>query len=346
MHAVGELFVETLRGLVTPRRFVPIVLVSIPLLLAQTRLSNGPGALGLGVGMCLVFFTTGPFLWRWLGVPKPDRSALRAAAGITAYAFTSVGLVAAVAMGAAQLFEVRRTFLTGPESLWVVMAMSAVGGWGLGRDIETEQRLRHSRAHAARMQAELERAQAMAIRSHLDPHFLFNSLNAIAEWCRQDGAVAEAAILQLSDVLRGVLDGIKHPWWPLARELELVRGVVEIYRIRDSDSVSLNAAVSPEAAQTPVPPLILLPLIENAMKYGVAAGHPGRVVLTATRDGSECAITLCNPGPFRGPRAGGEGHKLVRTRLQLAYGAAAELRIDGPDHATTAHLHFTVPQSV
>ena len=87
----------------------------------------------------------------------------------------------------------------------VCLALFLVGGWGLARDIWFERRLARAEAQVVGLAREAERAQLMALRTHLDPHFLFNTLNAIAEWCRQDGETAERAVLQLSAMLRTVL---------------------------------------------------------------------------------------------------------------------------------------------
>ena len=75
-------------------------------------------------------------------------------------------------------------------SLLVEVALFWVGGWGLARDIDFEENLRKERARARELLREKEHAELMALKSHLDPHFLFNTLNAIAEWCRADGRVA------------------------------------------------------------------------------------------------------------------------------------------------------------
>ena len=87
------------------------------------------------------------------------------------------------------------------------------------RVLEATQAEEASRGEA--LTREAEHAQLLALRSHLDPHFLFNTLNAIAEWCRSDGLVAEKAILQLSSMLRTMMTGIQETGWPLAKELEL-----------------------------------------------------------------------------------------------------------------------------
>jgi len=92
--------------------------------------------------------------------------------------------------------------------MFVSLALFLVGGWGLARDIDLDARLRAAETRAVELTRAAEAAELLALRAHLDPHFLFNTLNAIAEWCLKDGAVAEEAVLKLSAMLRTLLDGV------------------------------------------------------------------------------------------------------------------------------------------
>ena len=120
---------------------------------------------------------------------------------------------------------------------------------------------------------EAERAQLLALRAHLDPHFLFNTLNAIAEWCRSDGVQAEEAILKLSAMLRRILEGVKAPTWPLSRELGLVHDLLDLHRIRDPERFDVVWRVPDPIPDVSVPPMLLLPLADNAVKHGPRQGH-------------------------------------------------------------------------
>ena len=166
-----------------------------------------------------------------------------------------------------------------PSSVVICLALFLVGGWGLARDIWLESSLVRSEARAAALAREAERAQLLALRSHLDPHFLFNTLNAIAEWCRDDGEIAERAVLQLSAMLRAVLEGVHAPTWSLREELALVDTLFALHGLRDPQRVRLVRRVPDPLPDVAVPPMVLLPLAENAVKHGVGAGHTGEVVL-------------------------------------------------------------------
>jgi hypothetical protein len=336
---------ETLRALFAPRRLVPILLVCVPLLVAQDRFSDDPLAVWLGLAMCLAFVVIAPVSWRVLmdedhGVKETVlRLALFAAIGAAVVFNVGAALPDAMGMGA--------TFMTAGVTLSVILALFLVGGWGLGRDIGFEYRLGRERARADALAREAERAQLLAIRAQLDPHFLFNTLNSIAEWCREDGVVAEGAVLHLSAMLRSVLVGVKTQAWPLGQEIELVETLFSLHRLRDPDLFEVTKDIDASVAEVPVPPLILLPLAENAAKHGPCAGHRGEIVLAVRREADDVVMTLENPGSYAGPRPGSMGLPNLERRLDLAYRGAATLHIGGNGNRTRVQLRvpFSGPQT-
>lgn len=316
------LVASTWLALLAPRRAIPILLIVVPLVYAQGTLGYG-GVLPMVIGavMCGTFVLVGPLAWRGL-FPTGER--LRYAP-VRLLAFALIGAVCVLVTGVLlpELVMLRPSMLTAPtESHFITMAMFWVGGWGLGRDIDLEERLVLEKERAEELAKEAERAQLMALRSHLDPHFLFNTLNAIAEWCREDGEVAERAVLELSSMLRAVLAGVRTPTWPFAKEVEVLETLFSLHRLRDPDLFTLTLSIDDDARDVPVPTLIFLPIAENAMKHGPSAGFRGPVSLTARlceHGGAEALeVVLENPGPYRGRRDGGEGIAMVETRLDLA----------------------------
>jgi hypothetical protein len=330
------LFRETLAALMAPRRLLPIALVCLPLVAAQGRFSGDPMAVPLAIVTCVAFVLVAPTCWRWL---MPDQVGASGYLGRVAL-YAAIGAVVVLALGVAvpRLLGIGTTFLTHPMSVAITGALFVVGGWGLGRDIGLEASLGRERTRADTLAREAEQAQLLALRAHLDPHFLFNTLNAIAEWCRQDGETAERAILQLSSILRAVLEGVRAPDWPLGRELELVRTVFALHEVRDRQAFTLTWDVAADLHDVPVPPMILLPLADNAVKHGPAAGHRGPIRLSAARQGAEVKLVLENPGPHRGPRPGSAGLPTVERRLALAYGGGAGLRISSSEQRTAVEV--------
>ncbi|MBW2254619.1 MAG: histidine kinase [Deltaproteobacteria bacterium] len=337
---LGELTAETLRALITPRRAIPILLVAVPLLIAQNWFFDDPSAVILGIVMCLTFLLIAPLSWRaLLPLGRPLTFVLLR---LAAYGLIGLVVVYVVGVRLNDVLGLPGTFLSSEPSLLIVLGMFWVGGWGLGRDIDMEVSLLREQQRAEALAREAERAELLAIRSHLDPHFLFNTLNAIAEWCREDGEVAERALLKLSDMLRTVLSAVQAQSWSLRRELDLVDGLADLYRVRDPERFVLERAGWDDVDEVMIPPMLLLSLAENAFKHGPAAGHSGPLRLEVARRDDEVRITLENPGPFEGPRVGGQGLDLVRRRLTLTYGDLARFHIGAAEGRTRAELNLPV----
>ena len=344
MIAKLTLIKQTLRALLRPRRGVPTVVVCGAMLYAQSRYGR-PSTVLLGLGFCALFVGVAPVTWRLLfAEPLPP---MRAALHLAIYAAIGAALTFGVGWGVPDLFHLYPSFLTRNTSLVVILALVWVGGWGLARDVGFEDQLAREAERANALAREAERAQLLALRAQLDPHFLFNTLNAIAEWCRQDGEVAERAVLQLSAMLREVLAGTQAAAWPLRRELELVQTLFTLHLLRDPALFTLELRVPPEALALEVPPMILLPLAENAVKHGPAAGHRGAIALTLSLDDTNVRLTLENPGPYKGPRPGSDGLPTLERRLALAYGGAATHRITGIDApGARTRLELCFPREV
>jgi len=337
-HALGPIFRSTIEALLAPRRLIPITVVILPLLFLQVNYSYDPFALPLAMVMCAAFLLAAPTLWRFL-FPLKGRRGSPVMRGL-AYCFAGVGLIMGIGRGVPAMVGMGHTLLTTNPSLLVSIALFWVGGWGLARDIDLEADLRASQARAEELAREAEHAQLLALRSHFDPHFLFNTLNAIAEWCRSDGAVAEQAIVRLSSMLRTVMSGIQAKSWPLAKELELVDTLFQMYLIRDPELFVYRRDVPEGLPDIEVPPMILLPAAENAMKHGPSAGKRGDVGLRVRADAFTLTVEIENPGAFKGRREGGSGLPMIEKRLALTYleGAMFDIRANGDRTIATIRI--------
>ena len=204
-------------------------------------------------------------------------------------------------------------------------------------------RLRRERELAlVRLERDLSEARLAQLTAQIEPHFMFNTLNAIAEWCREDGAVAERAILQLSSMIRTMMTGINTTTWPLEREIELVDALFALHAIRDPSLFSVDRRVPDPVPDVEVPPMVLLPLVENAMKHGPLARNKGVVVFAITTSADAVFVELSNPGAYTGPREGGSGLPIVEKRLALAYGRSARFSIERDGDRTRASM--TLPR--
>ncbi len=331
----ASLFVDTLRALAAPRRAVPLALVAAALLSAEWIASHSAVATLLDAALLVTFCACAPALWR-SRFARELRGSVDHLAAWASYTATAAAVVVGEAVLLPPRFGLRWTYVSEPRSLGVLIVLFLVGGWGLGRDVELEASFERERARAERLAIDAEHAQILALRAQLDPHFLFNTLNAIAEWCREDPRVAERATLDLAALLRAVFDALQTPGWSLSRELVLLEQLASLYVTRDAGRYRFHFEVDTGATSRTIPPLVLLPLFENAIKHGPSAGHAGDVSLRVERAGDDAVVRIENPGPFGGPREGGRGLASVERRLALAYGDDVQPTITSTrDHTTT-----------
>jgi hypothetical protein len=325
---------STWRALLLPRRLLPILVVSIPLLVAQAAWTRDGRALPLGVLLCLAFVALAPVSYRVLFPDGLEFS--HGAVRLVLYSAVGAGVVLSIGVGVPKVLHIPTTLLTDRLSLAIDLALFLVGGWGLGRDIDSEQKV-------TRALAEVERARLLALRAHLDPHFLFNTLNAIAEWCRTDGEVAEAAVLKLSAMLRAVLSGVQASHWSLEQELSLARTLFELHRLRDAEAFEYREVLPTPLPSVQVPALTLLTLAENAVKHGPAKGHRGLMQLEVSVTGPTLTVTLENPGPWGGPRAGSHGLPTLERQLALTTDGRGTLTVGPAPTPERTRATLTLP---
>lgn len=168
-------------------------------------------------------------------------------------------------------------------------------------------------------------SQLASLEARVNPHFFFNTLNSIAALTREDPAGAERMTTQLASLMRSSLGQESTPLVPLAHEIQVVRDYLEIERVRFGARLRVEERIEPGLEHVAVPTLLLQPVVENAVRHGVAARpEGGRVVIEVRREGSRLVLTVADDGPGfdpGGPGApGGNGFGLhsVRERLRAA----------------------------
>ena len=186
-------------------------------------------------------------------------------------------------------------------------------------------------ARAAALETQVVQARLGALKMQLQPHFLFNTLNAVVSLVRaRRGREAEDTLAHLSDLLRWVLDDSEHQEVPLSRELEYVRLYLAVERVRFSDRLQVEMRIAPDALDAAVPHLCLQPIVENAIRHGIeASAAAGQLVIGARRVGGMLELVVEDDGPgLRGVRQP-VGIGLANTRLRLAelYGDRAALTL-------------------
>ena len=198
---------------------------------------------------------------------------------------------------------------------------------------ELRARTAQLQAQSAELEAQLAEARLSVLRARLNPHFLFNTLNAVSALVAKDPRGVRNMIALLSELLRHALSESKEQEIPLRTELRLLRLYLEILEIRYQGQLRTVVTASPEVQDALVPNLILQPLVENAMKHGIdrAGGH-GTIEVLAHRAGDDLVLTVRDTGPGQEPsppsRVGGVGLRLTRERLAELYGSEQQVELD------------------
>ncbi|MEO6002060.1 MAG: sensor histidine kinase [Opitutus sp.] len=208
----------------------------------------------------------------------------------------------------------------------VVIFASTVIAWYA---VTNYREAKESRLETAELGAMLQQAQLQALRSQLNPHFLFNTLNSIAELTHENPRQAEQMLLQLGELLRKSLK-TQALEVPLSEEIDFIRSYLAIEQMRLGDRLEVIWRIEPAALGARVPSLILQPIVENAIKHGIAVSvRRGRLEISATRLDEQLQLEVRDNGP--GLNAHGINHGIgighTRTRLQRLYGSRASFQL-------------------
>lgn len=205
---------------------------------------------------------------------------------------------------------------------------------GLVYAIEYYRRYVRGTVHASRLEAELAKAQLQSLRTQLQPHFLFNTLHAISSLMDEDIRAARRMIARLADLLRTTLDTGDQQEVSLLRELETLQLYLDIERERFSDRLRIDLDVRPDVLEARVPSLLLQPLVENAVRHGIAPlQRGGRITVSATREAGDLLLAVEDDGAGawgdHAPREG-VGLRNTRARLERLYPESHDLTIQRP----------------
>jgi sensor histidine kinase YesM len=197
-------------------------------------------------------------------------------------------------------------------------------------------RFREGELRTSRLQTQLTQAQLEALKMQLQPHFLFNTLHSISALLHRDPDSADRMIARLGDFLRLTLENSGAQEVSLQKELEFLTCYLEIERVRFQDRLTTSLDVEPAALDTPVPNLILQPIVENALRHGVAQTRgPGRVEISAKRENGSLRIRVWDNGPgLKAITRHDDGLKVglglsnTRARLEQLYGASHRFELE------------------
>ena len=208
---------------------------------------------------------------------------------------------------------------------WEMMTYWAIVGLSHALVYYSESTARAVRA--AHLERKLVEAQLNVLQQQLHPHFLFNTLHAISSLMRTDVDAAERVLMQLSDLLRLTLEHLGQHEVTVGAELQALSKYAQIEQTRFGDRLTVRYDIQPEALEARVPCLLLQPLVENAIKHGVARrAGPGHVLVAARRDGDKLRLEVRDDGVGLSEDAltalqKGIGVSTTRARLQHLFGA-------------------------
>lgn len=208
---------------------------------------------------------------------------------------------------------------------------------GISFTLDYYRRYRERDLRAAQLESQLAQAQLDALRKQLQPHFLFNTLNTVSILIDEDTRAAREMLVRLSDLLRATLERGRAHEVTLRQELEFIEGYLEIERTRFQDRLTVTVEADPQTLDARVPDLILQPIVENAIRHGVAPrATAGRIEIRAERLNGSLRLQVRDDGlglPDGADAADGRGVGIANTRARLArlYGADHEFEMrDAP----------------
>ncbi len=233
---------------------------------------------------------------------------------------------------------------TSKLNIWLVFGLSCLNGIGIFAVwlifyffYHVFDRLNRLQVDQLQLAANVKEAELRALKSQVNPHFLFNSLNSLRALIDEDAPRAREAVTRLSNMLRYSLQSGQLETVPFEDELRIVEDYLALEGIRHEARLRVRWEISPEARLVSVPPMLLQTLVENAVKYGISTRREGgEVLILAQRNANVLNIRVTNPGNLAAPssaaaaRAGsstGVGLRNASERLKLLFGSRATLTL-------------------
>lgn len=192
-------------------------------------------------------------------------------------------------------------------------------------------RLNRSEVERFRLMSSVKEAELRALKSQVNPHFIFNSLNSLRALVDEDPERARKAVTQLANLLRYSLQSGQMETVPFEDELDIVNDYLALEQVRHEERLRLRLDIAPEALQLRIPPMLLQTLVENAVKYGISPKpEGGEIAIVARSSGGALRIQVSNPGQIEGigrESSTGVGLRNAADRLRLIFGERATLQL-------------------
>jgi hypothetical protein len=210
-------------------------------------------------------------------------------------------------------------------------------------------RLNRSEIERFQLMTSVKEAELRALKSQVNPHFIFNSLNSLRALIDEDPARARTAVTQLANLLRYSLKSGQLETVPFEEELGVVNDYLALEQVRHEERLRLRLDIEPEALRLPIPPMLLQTLVENAVKYGISPrAEGGEIAIIARNERGALRIQVSNPGELAHEvrtSSTGLGLRNAAERLRLIFGERATLRLRS-DQPTVVIAEAVIPLPV
>lgn len=212
--------------------------------------------------------------------------------------------------------------------------MIFIGWWCVYFCYHVYDRFNRLQIEQLRLATTVKEAELRALKSQVNPHFIFNALNSLRALIDEDPARARMAVTQLANLLRYSLQSAQAETVPFEEELRVVNDYLALEQVRHEERLRLRLDIEPAALRMPVPPLILQTLVENAVKYGISPRpEGGEITIVARCEDDQLRLRVTNPGELvvggneGAPASTGLGLKNAAERLRLSFGDRARLNL-------------------
>lgn len=325
--------------------WLPIAYILSWLLAVEGRLT-WPAAVAIAVPLCLAYGLICPSAWyacRSLSLGSETLRRVLITHFVSAAVAAGIWTAAAAGLFAAlPLTGSIRPVLPAVFAMGLVLYLLNVAIFYVVLSVEAAQ---EAQAREAEARVLAGKAELRALKAQVNPHFLYNSLNSISALTSIDAGKAREMCVLLGGFLRSTLGLGEKSAIPLAEEIALVRGYLAIEQIRFGSRLEVLEEMENECAAYPVPPLLLQPLVENAVVHGIARlVEPGLIRIAARRN-SGGGVSLVVENSFDAEaapskRSGGFGLVAVRKRLEAHYDGAATLRTTAGEGKYRVEIHL------
>jgi LytS/YehU family sensor histidine kinase len=207
---------------------------------------------------------------------------------------------------------------------------------------------RDAQIRAAQLEGQLAKAELEVLKSQLQPHFLFNTLNLVSSLIHTDAASADDMVGDLGALLRMSLESHAAQEVSLAEEMKALELYLNIQRLRFQDTLTVEIKIDPKTLEARVPHLILQPLVENAFRHGISKRvGPGLLKIESENGNGILKVRVSDNGPGAKAHiaAPGIGLSNTRARLEKLYGGRAAVKVDNSSSGFSVELQFPLTTS-